>query len=202
MSSPKLFEKQLVKIPLAPTKNLIWFRAHNKTVENHAVTDFDSNEISKIKNEVNVLEESKNQQEAELKKNLRKLQFDIDEAELQRNIISVKLKEKEQEIRLNDLRIKELTRSMPHRSLKPLSRPRDDEGKGRSRVSTYYPENPNSKSQLFSANKLSKVNSQTQFKLKKLKVKHEKLPKLVVNDIVEEADELEYKEAKSEQEVL
>ena len=118
----------------------------------------------------------------------RKLQFEMEEAESERNIISVKLKEKEQESRLNDLKIKELNRSMPHKSLKPLNNVRDDD-KTKPKASTHYPSNSQIKDQPFQSPGLSKVSSHTQFKIKKSKKKVEKLPKLAEKDVVHEVED-------------
>jgi hypothetical protein len=70
--------------------------------------------------EIKKLEEVKTAEEESFKKKLRKLKMDNKEADAQYGLLTSKLMEKRQESRLDDLTIRELKRSIPHKTLKPL----------------------------------------------------------------------------------
>lgn len=126
------------------------------------------NEIEVLQREIDRLEEQKNKEEQQFKAKLRKLMFTIEETEAENSIIGVKLKEKDQEVRLNELRIKELKRGVPHKSLKPLNSSRVT-GYNPNNVATQYTTQMNTARQPFSARSLSKGHSHTQFKIHKIK---------------------------------
>lgn len=99
---------------------------------------------------------------------MKKIKSDIKESETRNNILGVKIKEKDQEVRLNEMKVKQLNRRMPHKTLKPLFTARDRKLKNSS--STYYKSQPMTSRGPFDKNSLSRVKNQTQFKIKKRKL--------------------------------
>lgn len=96
-------------------------RAHNSNLEPTShYSQVDQEELIKLNIEIAHLERQLVDEENELKQKLRKLTFQADEAEAENNILAVKVKEKDQESRLDDLKIRELKRGIPHKTLKPL----------------------------------------------------------------------------------
>lgn len=142
-------------------------REHNKTSENAPPEqNISEKEIQDLNDEIQKLEEEKASNEESFKKVLRKLKFDVKEAESHTTLLSVKLKEKEQESRLDDLRIRELKRSIPHKTLKPLYTTRSPT---HAQATTHYSSHLKTSRKPFNKSSLSKVPSHTQLKPNKRK---------------------------------
>lgn len=171
-------------------------RDHNRATEPPApAREIHDNEIDEANREIEILEKQLKEEENNYKKKLRKFKFKVDEADAENNILAVKLKEKDQEGRLNDLRIRELKRGVPHKTLKPLNSSRMPETS--QKATTHYPSHLNTTRKPFNKAGLSKVSSQTQFKIRKKKLpsmSRDKSKRFNHTDAVKEDDNEDAKE--------
>lgn len=133
------------------------------------IPSINENEIQQLEQEIEQLEQQRSQEEEKFKKNMNKLKADVKQAGVKNDMMRIKVKEKYQEARLNELRYRQLSRKVPHKTLKPLFTVRDRENMKNSQ-STHYDRQPLTTRGPFSKNEKTKVSSQTEFKIKKRKL--------------------------------
>jgi hypothetical protein len=113
--------QQLVLLEEKCRKVSTFLRDHNRGMEAEGpAREFDDKEILELEIEIENLEKKRVDDEIALLERARKQKAESDQAEEEYNEVAVKLKEKDQECRLNELKIRQLRRGIPHKTLRPL----------------------------------------------------------------------------------
>jgi len=96
-------------------------RDHNRgAMDTQQPQQINENDIEQLQREIKTLEKQKVVDEATFKEQVRQIKSTNEKEDHERNLIMIKVKEKEQEGRLNELKIKQLARKIPHKTLRPL----------------------------------------------------------------------------------
>ncbi|CDW80803.1 UNKNOWN [Stylonychia lemnae] len=83
--------------------------------------DISSSTLNKLKDEIDKCKQNHLQEERTLKQSLQDQEIEIEQLDHDVKVLELQVREKEQESRLADLKIKELKRSLRHKTLKPLA---------------------------------------------------------------------------------